>query len=1402
MKSIRNFVKILGAALITGAALTCFAGAAELKDIDNHWAKEYIEYGVEKGYINGYEDGTFRPNGSVTRAEFSKMINSATKISATKNITFSDVESKSWFYNDIRKAVYAGYVGGYEDGTFRPNNLISRQEAAVILYRISVPTDKRANLNEFGDGDVIASWAKDAVSAVVAKGYISGDENKNFTPTQHLTRAQAAKLICEFVDNENVINGDFTIEARTGKTFAEAIFTDNVICADDVADTEIFFEGCRILGSLIIDGKNVNVLANGSEFGSVILENEGAELNLDASGAKVINVLYPATISGNDVATVNLNGDELYLGTIHLDGDFDTVNVSKSAIIKASGKINNLNVVGSGNLIIQSGDIENLNVDTAAKNSIITLSKNTSVENAKVNAAVSFEGQGVITNAANGVSGITYETRPVNVTGKDSGENGKEDENALKSPTVTPTNGKTNVSTYSVVKLTFADTVYDKNGNKISVDYVEDNVKLRRASKTGSVVSCTVSVTSGNSTITLAPKSELIENTKYYVVFDEDVFYDKDGKSNVEFSSYFTTEAEEEQEITFSPKNTATDVELDSPIKITFSSAIKRANGSAVSNAYLESGVIELREKSSTGTLVDFSATISSSRIITITPEEPLEPDTKYYVIITANSFVDGNGDKITKKTSYFTTDNSLVPKITPTNASTGISTAPEITIEFTQALKRSNGSALTPAYIVASVVELKKTSATSKYDIDFTATVSADKKTITITPDEVLEKNTKYYVVINAETLKSTSGAVNEKITSYFTTAANMTPVVTPANKETGVPADAQITVKYEDALYDSSSTTKRKLITAEYIEDNDVVVLRYKSTTGKIIPCDVTVSSDSKTITLTPTTELVTDVKYYVVVKGNSLYNESRKVSPASTTYFSTTQVLTPEITPIHDEEDVELDIKPEIVFDEAVYMPGSDGEDTLTKTYLVNEAIKLFLGDENGTEVDFTAAIDKANQIITVTPTDDLEGGSEYTLVVLSGAVENKDGVKNPKTVSTFTTKASTSTTATITPANNSKDISLYTDITVKFPNKIYTSNAKTVDEDYVSQYITLKQGTKVVDVDVTISSDGKLITLTPFNTLEAGKKYTVSITGSKFQYANDTKVKAQTSYFTTGTGAPTLSKFETVKVGAASAEFSVLSDTDGVLYITATPTRGTAVTKEFNVVAGISKNVVMTGLAPKTTYSLKAYVVSDADISSKNVTSDIKTQNAFNMELLSFTDCAVEVNAIAYAAGELTITYKNVETGEVETSISGAIMAEGKERAFTVANLLPETQYEIIAEFICDGNETDVVKITLDVTTAEAVDYLAIESVVIEDANANQYNAEINGQDITVHIEATESVKVKVSVPGASTTIKINGRTVEKDKFSSAIEVTGETLVVPISVTYEGETLDYTLTINAN
>lgn len=166
------------------------------------WAQEAIAYLVDKGVLEGMGDGKFYPDNQVTREQFMKMIIEAFDLLDEKaKSEFYDVSKDRWSYAYIASGYTAGIINGTSDTEFTPNGGITRQDMAVIIYRVAqylgyeLPEDGI----EFDDSDAAASYAKEAISILAAAGIINGTGNNNYAPDGIVTRAQAAKIVYELL---------------------------------------------------------------------------------------------------------------------------------------------------------------------------------------------------------------------------------------------------------------------------------------------------------------------------------------------------------------------------------------------------------------------------------------------------------------------------------------------------------------------------------------------------------------------------------------------------------------------------------------------------------------------------------------------------------------------------------------------------------------------------------------------------------------------------------------------------------------------------------------------------------------------------------------------------------------------------------------------------------------------------------------------------------------------------------------------------------------------------------------------------------------------------------------------------------------------------------------------------
>ncbi len=177
----------------------------KLNDISGHWAETGIKQAVSIGFIKGYVDGTFKPNQTVTRAEFSVMLMNALKPEgAGVELTFTDKAMiGAWAQKAVAQAVQAGIINGYEDGTFRPNAEVTRSEMAVMIanaLKLNIESD---TVTSFADDKSIPSWAKGAVAELKKLSLMVGSGANQFNPNAQATRAEAVTVLLNMLALEN-----------------------------------------------------------------------------------------------------------------------------------------------------------------------------------------------------------------------------------------------------------------------------------------------------------------------------------------------------------------------------------------------------------------------------------------------------------------------------------------------------------------------------------------------------------------------------------------------------------------------------------------------------------------------------------------------------------------------------------------------------------------------------------------------------------------------------------------------------------------------------------------------------------------------------------------------------------------------------------------------------------------------------------------------------------------------------------------------------------------------------------------------------------------------------------------------------------------------------------------------
>lgn len=185
--------------------------SARFTDISNHWAYSAISYMLNNGLMSGMTAYKFEPNTNITRAMFVSLLyrlagRPNVSLSASSSNSFSDVrDQNSYYYYAVAWASSNGIVSGYTDGTFKPDNLVTREQCASFLYRFARYKNLNLNysnssLNQFTDVGQVSSYALIPMKWAVSRGIMSGTTTTTLSPQTTCTRAMSAQLLKKLID--------------------------------------------------------------------------------------------------------------------------------------------------------------------------------------------------------------------------------------------------------------------------------------------------------------------------------------------------------------------------------------------------------------------------------------------------------------------------------------------------------------------------------------------------------------------------------------------------------------------------------------------------------------------------------------------------------------------------------------------------------------------------------------------------------------------------------------------------------------------------------------------------------------------------------------------------------------------------------------------------------------------------------------------------------------------------------------------------------------------------------------------------------------------------------------------------------------------------------------------------
>ncbi|MBF4695511.1 S-layer homology domain-containing protein [Fusibacter ferrireducens] len=527
MKRILSMVLIV--ALMITLITPVYADVAVQDDLVGHWSESIMREWIGEELISGYDGNSYKPNTAITRAEFCTLLNNVIGLTATENtVAFKDVAPSDWFYQTIKNAASNGWVSGYEDGAFYPNNPIKREEAAVVVKKIlsQNAASQSTSLNHFKDYNEISTWSKEAIETLVNKGYLNGYPDGTFRAKQSITRGEAVamlgKVFGEIFSAKGTYKGakETTYEnvtiASADVTLEDMMVKGDLYIAESVGNGDVTLNNVTVEGDIIVKGGGEHSIHfnNTNVLGALIVKKADNKIRIIASGTTRVNVTYLASgallvedeLAADGFNNVILNAETLEGLEIELVGRFNTVEAltegfkinlpEKSTIqqLNVNDKAVGFDVAGKGTIQAASVNANDSRIDV----SVDKMSVGEKVKGVTANGKEMAGGTDANNPQAGGIAGGTTggTTGPGSSGGSssnDSKDDSKDDDKKDPTPLAVLTLSNTSVQMTTTQMITVTATVQSTTSSMVNANviWVSQSPNAVSVSKNGSEVSNT-----------------------------------------------------------------------------------------------------------------------------------------------------------------------------------------------------------------------------------------------------------------------------------------------------------------------------------------------------------------------------------------------------------------------------------------------------------------------------------------------------------------------------------------------------------------------------------------------------------------------------------------------------------------------------------------------------------------------------------------------------------------------------------------------------------------------------------------------------------------------------------------------------------------------------------------------
>lgn len=345
----------------TPEAIVSDSNSFAFSDIGDNWAKNSIENLKKYGIINGYPDGTFKPQKEITRAEAVSILNRIFGFSAKSEHQFSDVKPGAWYADQLLIARYAGYYSGFPNNISKADANITREDAITLLANIfnKDNPENSSSAIEFKDASQISDYAKGAVNAL--SGIISGYEDGTFKPKKTITRAEFCALLDRLIAGYFDIGGNYESKSFSGNvvinhdgvTLKNTVIKGNLYLAPGIGNGEATIDNVTVDGTVYISGGGENsIYINNSNINEIVVNRLDGKVHVALSGNNEVG-----NVAVNSESLIDLN-DKSDIGTIEIN-TYVALNIGREASVSEI----NVNSGANGTIINSYGTIKKANIE-------------------------------------------------------------------------------------------------------------------------------------------------------------------------------------------------------------------------------------------------------------------------------------------------------------------------------------------------------------------------------------------------------------------------------------------------------------------------------------------------------------------------------------------------------------------------------------------------------------------------------------------------------------------------------------------------------------------------------------------------------------------------------------------------------------------------------------------------------------------------------------------------------------------------------------------------------------------------------------------------------------------------------------------------------------------------------